>query len=195
MSTSASDGQLRLITTGKTSFQGAIKLALKANPFAVGANVEGTRLVEKAQAEERVHYDSRIVQQETLGVFSWGFHVDDENARERGLTLIPRNLPRLDLLYDGMPSQNPNCIRVEVSSFWSLISQSDSWFTPAAERDLESARYSNRCQIIFLDVPQSLDNDETHIEIASNEPQYATARTSNRQRCGDLPVTPTVTSI
>ena len=122
---------------------------------------------------ESTKHHSRITEDYSDGVVSWGFCVDDTRERETGIRFgAHRALPSVNFKFYGMsdsvpPPPPPKRLDVLVKSCWSLIPRADcsrdaAWVSlskglfprlPACE----VPSYSNFCQVVILEVPSDLE--------------------------------------
>lgn len=138
-----------------------------------GTVVHSVAAVLPSSSTESTKPHSRITEDYSDGVVSWGFCVDDTHERQTGIRFgAHRALPSVNFKFYGMsdsdpPPPPPKRFDVLVKSCWSLI--------PPANCSIESAwvpmskglfpglpayevlSYSNFCQFVILEVPSDLD--------------------------------------
>ncbi|KAJ2927058.1 hypothetical protein H1R20_g10032, partial [Candolleomyces eurysporus] len=149
----SSESQEKRASEKKTTLQTAIKILMTFNPFKAGANFEGAHTKKQSTTAERVFFRDRVFLEEGRGSFAWIYHIDDEDAKERGFELPPHYLPTVELEYFPYGHVSPEKLSVEVSSFWSLVPDQ------TGNKVLDAARptplgYSNLCQDIWFDLAQ-----------------------------------------
>lgn len=119
---------------------------------------------------ESTKHHSRITEDYSDGVVSWGFCVDDTHERQTGIGLeAHRGLPSVNFKFYGItdsvpPPPPPKRLDVLIKSCWSLIPRADcsvdpAWISKGAPGlpAYDVPLYSNFCQIVILEVPSDLD--------------------------------------
>ncbi|KAF8804803.1 hypothetical protein BYT27DRAFT_7051545, partial [Phlegmacium glaucopus] len=171
--TLAFNQETKEITANKVTMGGTVAGLVAVIPT---ASFTGSRSKEASSSTECTKYHSRITEEHSRGVVSWGFYVDDRNERQTGIGFGRyRALPSANVRFHGTedvgsPPPPPKHFDVLVKSCWSLISPGGdshtisgwlSWFkglapgTPASEVPL----YSNLCQLVILELPSDLSQD------------------------------------
>jgi hypothetical protein len=174
--TTASEDKEKRAQSDKTALQTVAKACLSPNIFRSSVTGEVTQTGEDLKSAERVYNRDRIIQDERRGVFRWDYHVDDENAKERGLHLPKSRLPFVEMKYATQGrDMKPEQLKVEVSSFWSLAVERSVQEVLSAPGAMPLPGYSNLCQDIWFDlgpIEADTDVDDNYIATLTVEPSY-----------------------
>ena len=185
LKTPAFDQETKEITANKVAIGGTV-----AGSIGLGSSFQptptvsfsGTRSKEASSSTESKKHHSRITEEYSDGVVSWGFSVDDVNERQAGIGFgRHRSLPSVDFEFCGAedvgpPPPPPERFEVLVTSCWSLISPDEnyttsgwfSWFKGLSPGTAASKvpLYSNLCQVVILEVPSDLPQESLYKSVS-----------------------------
>ncbi|KAJ2935689.1 hypothetical protein H1R20_g1405, partial [Candolleomyces eurysporus] len=165
--TTASENTEKRVQSDKTALQTAAKASLSPNIFKSSVSGEVTQTGEELKSAELVYNRDRIIQDERLGVFRWDYHVDDESAKKRGVRLPESRLPLVEMKHATKDrDMKPEELKIEVSSFWSLVVERTVKEVLSAPGQMPLPGYSNLCQDVWFDlgnVDADADVDDNYI--------------------------------
>jgi hypothetical protein len=175
---------------------GGISATLGPSPKVMLA-ATSTQAMGLTTGTERKQY-TRITQQRMHGIIWWGFYIDDPYEREAGIDLkMPDDLlPVASLKFkhcnDPEKPSVPNCIDLEITSSWTIIShdtQDHTWLKKMILRGSEGPSYSNFCHMIALMVPSNLakhcDYKATlQVECGPRGPSISDINIEDQEECG-----------
>ena len=206
--TLAFDQETKEVTADNVAMSGSVAGSLGIlNPMPT-MSFSGSSSRGASSSTESKKYHSRITEEYSDGIVSWGFSVDDPNERKSGIGFgrLHRALPSVDFEFCGeqdigLPPPPPKHFDVLVTSCWSLISPGGenytasnwfSWFKELGQgmAASEIPLCSNLCQIVRLEVPSHLSQRSLYRSVL--EVNQIGAKVVVVKRKGLYDVTPTV---
>ena len=179
LKTLAFDQETKEVTANNVTISGSAEGSVGfLNPMPT-MSLSGSSSREASSSTECKRYHSRITDESSNGVVSWGFFVNDSNERESGIRFGSphRALPSVNFRFRsniGPPPPPPEHFDVLVTSCWSLISPGGenyttsgwfSWLKEFSQGTVAASEIplcSNLCQIVRLEVPSRLSQSSFH---------------------------------